>query len=105
MAMSFQSDLRKMQVVGASGRVLGEIEDVEIDVATWRIATLVVVVNSSAVADLGVDKPFWSHARIHIPIHQVSGATETVVLRSTVEELAQLISMAKAEATDNSRVS
>ena len=97
MTTSFQSELRKKQVVGASGRVLGEVEDLEIDMLTWRVATLVVIVNASAVADLGIDKPFWSHARIHIPIHQVSGAIKTVVLRSTVEELAQLIAMAKAE--------
>ncbi len=85
-------------MVGASGRVLGEVEDLEIDYATWRITSLLVVVNSTVVADLGIEKPFWSKARIAIPIHQVSGATETVVLRSTVEELGQLIASAKTTA-------
>ncbi len=99
MMKSFHDDLRSKQVVGANGRVLGEVEDLEIDYDTWRVASLVVVVNSSSVADLGVDKPFWSHARIRIPIAQVAGATETVVLRATVEELARIVSTAKPETT------
>ncbi len=98
MIKSFHDDLRGKQLVGASGRVLGEVEDIEIDYETWRITNLVVAVNSGIVADLGIEKPFWSKARIAIPVHQVSGATETVVLRSTVEELGSLIAAAKATA-------
>ena len=55
---------------------------------------LVVRISSDVVTELGIEKPFWSHARLEIPIHQVSGATEVVVLRSTIAEFAQLIAIA-----------
>lgn len=97
MAKRFHSELRGMKVVGSNGRVFGEVDDLEIDEQTWRATHIIVRVKSDAVTELGLDKPFWSHARLPIPIHQVSGASDVLVLRSSLEEFAQLIRLADAE--------
>ncbi|MBA3458061.1 MAG: hypothetical protein H0T42_33570 [Deltaproteobacteria bacterium] len=86
-----------MNVIGANGRVFGTVDDVELDAATWRATSLVARVRSDAITDLGLEKPFWSRARLSIPIHHVSGATNVVVLKTTLEEFAQLIAHAAAD--------
>lgn len=97
MTKRFHGELRKMTVVGASGRVFGDVDDVVIDETTWQATRLIVRVSSDAVADLGLEKPFWKRARLQIPTHQVVGASDVMVLRSTLEEIAQLVAMAEAE--------
>lgn len=97
MPKRFHDELRKMNVVGSSGRVFGDIDDVEIDETTWRATQLIVRVSSEAIADLGLEKPLWKRARLAIPIHQVAGTSDVVVLRSTLDEIAQLVAIADAE--------
>jgi sporulation protein YlmC with PRC-barrel domain len=94
---TFGDEVRGMQVVGSSGRIFGVIEDLSIDESTWRGAALVVRVRSNAVSDLGLEKPFWSSARVEIPIHHVSATSDVVVLRTSLEEFAQLIALAHAD--------
>jgi sporulation protein YlmC with PRC-barrel domain len=91
-----------MSVVGANGRVFGDVDDIEIDAETWRMTNLIVRVSSAAVLDLGLDKPFWSRARLSVPVHQVSGATEVVVLKSSLGEFAQMIAAAVADTNTTS---
>jgi sporulation protein YlmC with PRC-barrel domain len=93
------SELRGIKVVGASGRIFGMIDDILIDTETWRVTHLVIQVSSDAVTDLGLEKPFWSHAMLEIPIHQVAGASDAVILRSTVAEYAAMIASAKSAPT------
>lgn len=90
-------ELRGMKVIGAGGRIVGEVDDIELDVTTWRMASLVVRVQSDALAELGLAKPFWSHARLKVPVLQVSGATDVVILHSSVADLAELVAAADAE--------
>lgn len=88
-----------MKVVGSEGGVFGDVDDVELDLATWRMTSLIVRVTAEAVTSLGLEKPFWSRARLSVPVHQVAGATDVVVLRSSLEEFAQLIAAADADKT------
>ena len=93
----FHSELRGMRVVGANGRSFGDVDDLDVDVESWRIASVIVRVSSTAVVDLGLEKPFWTHARLTIPVDHISGASDSLVLRTTLEEFAQLLAVAKAD--------
>ncbi len=97
MAKRFHSALRNMTVVGANGRVLGELEDIEIDEQSWRMTNLIVRVRSDAVTELGLEKPFWSHARVAVPVDQVSGTSDVILLRASVEDMARMVAVADAE--------
>lgn len=85
-----------MKVVGANGRTFGEVDELDVDVESWRIASIIVRVSSTSVTDLGLDKPFWTHARLTIPVEHISGASDNVVLRTTLDEFAKLLAGAKA---------
>ncbi len=93
----FHDQLRGLKVVGANGRAFGDVHDIEIDEATWQVKSLIVRINSDVVTDLGLEKPFWSRARLSVPVNQVSGATDVVVLRTSIEELVQLVAAAESE--------
>ncbi len=89
--------LRAMSVVGAGGRVFGTVDEIEIDTEGLRVVSLVVRVNSAAVADLGIDKPFWSSAKLVVNARDVQGVTDVVVLQLTIEEFSQRLGNATAQ--------
>lgn len=86
-----------MAVVGAGGRVFGTVSELEIDTDTLRISSLTVRVNSEAVASLGIDKPFWSHAVLVVHASDVQAITDVVILRLTIEEFSARLGSATAE--------
>lgn len=90
------TQLREMAVVGAGGRVLGHVEELEIETDGMRLATFQVRVASQAVTDLGIKKPFWSHATLVVHARDVEAVTDVVVLRLTLEELAMRVDAAAA---------
>ncbi len=95
--MRVQHELKGIVVVGAHGRVVGEIDDVEIDPSAWRVTGIVVKVDAEAVVQLGLKKPFWSKARVTIPIDHVSGVTDVLVVDVPLERLGALLADARAE--------
>ncbi len=86
-----------MAVVGAGGRVFGTVDELEIDTETLRISTLTVRIKSEAVAALGIEKPFWSHATLVVHAPDVQAITDVVVLRYTIEQFAERLGSAHAE--------
>lgn len=97
MSKRFQTQMVGMKVVGANGRMLGDVDDLVIDEETWRVTGLFIRVNSDAIGELGLEKPFWSRARFEVPVSHVAGATDIVVLRTTLAEFANLIASAEVE--------
>ncbi len=91
------SELKGISVVGAGGRVLGDVVDVDVDVATWRVAQVIVRIHSDAVEALGLKKPFWSRAQVALPVSHISGVSDVIVLRSSATELAELMGTAAPE--------
>jgi sporulation protein YlmC with PRC-barrel domain len=82
-------ELKGMSVVGAGGRVFGEVIGVDVDAVTWRVPTLTVGLKSAIVADLGIDKPFWSRAHLVVHVEDIQSVTDVVVLGLTTEEFAR----------------
>lgn len=78
-------------VLGAGGRVFGDLEDVIIDWRQWRVLRVVVRIDSGAVEALGLRRPYWRRARLSIPVDQVSSADDEVILRTTLDEFAALL--------------
>lgn len=86
-----------MSVVGAGGRIFGTVDEVEIETETLRISSLIVRVNSDAVAALGIATPFWSHAKLVVHAPDVQAITDVVILRYTIEQFAERLGSAKAD--------
>ena len=86
-----------MAVVGAGGRVFGHVEELELETDTLRVESLHVQVTAAAVSDLGIKKPFWSHATLVVPARYIQAITDVVVLRLTIEEFAERLGTANAK--------
>jgi sporulation protein YlmC with PRC-barrel domain len=78
-------------VLGAGGRVFGDLEEVIIDWQQWRVLRVVVRIDSDAVEALGLRKPYWRRARLSIPVDHVSSAHDEIVLRTTLDEFGALL--------------
>ncbi len=89
--MRFKDTLKGMPVVGAGGRLIGEIYDFVIDRSTWCVTDVVIRVGSEAVAALGIKQPFWSRAQLTISITRISEVNEVAFLTGTLDELAEMI--------------
>lgn len=63
--------LRGLKVIGAGGRIFGEIEDLEVDVGSWHVENLVLRVRGSVVRDLGIPRPRWRRAHVSVPARHV----------------------------------
>lgn len=87
-------ELRAMAVVGAGGRVFGTVDELELDTQTLRLSSLIVKVNSAAVTALGIDKPFWSSAKLVVQATDIHAITDVVVLRLTIEDFASRLGSA-----------
>ncbi|MBA3394815.1 MAG: PRC-barrel domain containing protein [Deltaproteobacteria bacterium] len=84
-----------MQVVGGGGRVFGRVDEIEIDAGAWKVESLVVRVTSDAISALGINKPFWTHAQVVIPVSAVQAVSDVVVLRLTIDEFGQRLLTAR----------
>ena len=93
-------EMRGRLVVGAGGRSIGLIHDVEFDVVGWRITQLVIKVEAGAVVDLGLKKPLWTRALLTVPVGDVQATSDNLVLKITIEDLAQRVEAARPSDED-----
>lgn len=88
-------ELRGRNVVGAGGRTIGVVHEIDVELTTWRVKDIIVRVEADAVADLGVRKPIWKSAHMIIHPDDVQGASDNLVLKIKLEDLAQRVAAAR----------
>lgn len=81
----------KRSVLGAGGRLIGDLDDLLIDDKTWTIVSLVVRLESQAIEALGVEKPFWRRARLSLPAGIAHEENGVLVLDLTLDEFSELL--------------
>lgn len=87
MTKSKITNLIGMKVIGQHGRDLGVVADVSADVETWQLLTLEVKLNRAALDELKLKRPWFGTQTIHVPVGEVSGATDNLVLMSLLENV------------------
>jgi sporulation protein YlmC with PRC-barrel domain len=81
MTLMTNFELSGKRVVSQDGRVIGEIESLHIDVESWRVAFIGVKVRKDVLDELRLKRPFIGTQVIRIAADQISGASDTVVLK------------------------
>lgn len=84
------ADLTGRMVITSDGHTLGDVADVVIDVDRWAVVALRVRLLTAATNELELKKPWFGSARITIPVEQVRGLSDTVVLRASFEQLKEI---------------
>jgi sporulation protein YlmC with PRC-barrel domain len=90
----FTSDVIDKEVVGAEGWRIGKVREILIDKDKWAVTGLSVVLESNAAKEFNLKK-MWGRSDLTIPISQVQGVGDRIVLKSSK---AQVFEIAKSEA-------
>ena len=76
-----------MKIIGQHGREIGLITDMFADVETWQLQSLEVKLNRETLDDLKLKRPWFGTQTVHVPVSEISGATDTLVLKHSLEEM------------------
>lgn len=90
-------DFKGLAVIDARGEAVGRVVDLELDPADWTIKALLVHLDRGAAEQLGLQRLIGS-TDLALKIIHVHAVTDTVLLRETIAELAQVAPEAKREA-------
>ena len=75
-----------LQIVTAGAHIIGKVEGLKIDTATWEIRFLNVKLTGDAAERFGMKKRFGS-STICIPVSMVQAVAHVVTISRTIEEL------------------
>jgi sporulation protein YlmC with PRC-barrel domain len=106
MRVMSNTELIGKRILSQDGREIGEVESLHVDVETWRLSAVGVKLRREVLEQLSLKRPLIGTQVIRIPIDQVSGASDTVVLKPTFAKLAAVTGETeelKAEKTDDDK--
>jgi sporulation protein YlmC with PRC-barrel domain len=76
-----------MKIIGQHGREVGTITDMLANVETWQLQSLEVKLNRVALDDLKLKLPWFGTQTVHVPVSEISGATDNLVLKCLLEKM------------------
>jgi sporulation protein YlmC with PRC-barrel domain len=79
--------LMGIDIIGQHGREVGVISDMFADVETWHLQSLEVKLNRETLDDLKLKRPWFGTQTVHVPVSEISGATDNLVLKHPLEEM------------------
>lgn len=79
------------RVIGAKALVLGDVESVNLDLATWQVTHLGVGLTEDATNELGFKKPFMSHVEISLPISTIKAVGDVITLDESIKSLKDVV--------------
>jgi sporulation protein YlmC with PRC-barrel domain len=82
------SDLRKMEVISADGKMIGLVEDATIT-DKWNVTGFTVNLDKDVAKSLGKKTPLFSGLRLEIAVDQVKSIGDKIVLTKPVAELGE----------------
>lgn len=87
MSKSKVTTLIGMKIIGQHGRDIGVVADMTADVETWQLQTLEVELNRETLEELKLERPWFGTHTVHVPVGEISGATDNLVLKGPLEEM------------------
>ncbi|MGD0057067.1 MAG: hypothetical protein ABSB83_04325 [Methanomassiliicoccales archaeon] len=87
MGMLKMEDIVGLEVISADARVAGIVEGIGIDVEEWRIPTLRIALKKGVEETIGVKKPLFSSAKIHLKTSGVDSISDTITLIANLDEV------------------
>jgi sporulation protein YlmC with PRC-barrel domain len=82
------------QVIDAAAQVMGEVCDIEFDVATWLVTDICVILTKTAIELLGYKQPgFRGKVLVDLPTKLVKVIKDVVVLDKSIEEIKHIVEL------------
>jgi len=83
-------DIVGLEVISADARVVGIVEGIGLDVEEWKIPALRVALKKGVEEVIGVKKPLFSSAKLHIRTSGVESISDTITLNVNLAEVKSL---------------
>jgi len=87
MSQSKVKSLVGLEIIGQHGREIGVITDMLADVDTWQLQSLEVKLNRETLDELELKRPWFGTQTVLVPVSDISGATDKLVLKLSLEEI------------------
>jgi sporulation protein YlmC with PRC-barrel domain len=82
------SELKKMEVISADGKMVGLVEDATIT-DKWNVTGFTVNVDKEVAKSLGKKTPLFSGLRLEVAVDQVKSIGDKIILSKPVNELGE----------------
>jgi sporulation protein YlmC with PRC-barrel domain len=80
-----------LDVLGSEGKIVGTVEDMEIDTNVWTIPSLLIKIKKDTLETVKKDKCLLCGSQLHISMHHVIDIGDYVMLEMTVENIGQIL--------------
>ncbi len=81
------SEVRGRPVLDANGAVIGDIQAPLVDMETWLVDTLRVVVRRQAAREMALDWSLFKRPTVDVPTGLIQAAGDAIILRVSMAEL------------------
>ena len=75
-------DIVGLEVISADARVVGIVEGIGIDVDEWKIPALRIALKKGVEEAIGVKKPLFSSAKLHLKTSGIESISDTITLNA-----------------------
>jgi sporulation protein YlmC with PRC-barrel domain len=83
----FNANIRGRTVISADGQAVGRVDDVVVNIDTWRVESVHLKLNKGVADKLGVHRGKLQAGTIDLPVHMVQSVGDHVVLSVPTSEL------------------
>jgi sporulation protein YlmC with PRC-barrel domain len=83
--------LRGMEVLGIGGRIVGTVEDINIDTQNWKLPSLIIKIRKDALEMLKMEKCLLGDNRLHISMQHIIDVGDYVMLEVTAEDIGKIL--------------
>lgn len=90
--------LRGRTVIASDGLAIGEIAQLFVDAATWRVESLQVTLRKEVADRIGADRGLFHAGALEVPVGLVQSVGDAVVLAIPVDELREMLPRHEADA-------
>lgn len=87
MRMVYEEAVSGRSVIDSTGRVIGEVAGLILDVGSWKVLALRVKLQKDVTQELGASHGTFRAARLDVPCDFIQDVTDTVVLTGPVSTL------------------
>jgi sporulation protein YlmC with PRC-barrel domain len=80
-----------LEVLGTGGKIVGTVEDINIDTQNWRLPSLIIKIKKDALEMIKTEKCLLCNNRLHISMQHIVDVGDYVMLEVTAEDIGKIL--------------
>jgi sporulation protein YlmC with PRC-barrel domain len=92
---SYEMDSKNIEgkevIAGKSARLIGKVEGIEVDTASWKVTSIRLDVDKNVIEDLGLKKPRIGGIKVVFPVEIIDGISDKIILTESLDQLKNIV--------------